>query len=159
MRPVPSTGRARCWSRQGSAAVVYALIEAPARGFGASRVVVGLVAGAVALIAFVFVERTARRPMVPVQLFRSRAFTGANVLTLLLYAALGGGFFFVPLDLIQVQHYSATEAGAALLPLALLLAALSRWSGGLVERHGGDCRSSWVRSSPHAGLRCSRFPA
>ena len=120
----------------GLGAVVYALIEAPARGFGASRVVVGLVAGAAALIAFVFVERTARRPMVPLQLFRSRAFTGANVLTLMLYAALGGGFFFVPLDLIQVQHYSATEAGAALLPLALLLAALSRWSGGLVERHG-----------------------
>jgi len=120
----------------GLGAVVYALIEAPTRGFGAARVVVGLVAGAAALATFVAIERRQRQPMVPLQLFRSRAFTGANVLTLLLYAALGGGLFFVPLDLIEVQRYSATEAGAALLPLVALLAALSRWSGGLVARHG-----------------------
>jgi EmrB/QacA subfamily drug resistance transporter len=120
----------------GLGALVYALIEAPARGFGAARVLVGLVAGGAALAGFVAVERRQRQPMVPLQLFRSRAFTGANVLTLLLYAALGGGLFFVPLDLIEVQRYSATAAGAALLPLVVLIAALSRWSGGLVARHG-----------------------
>jgi predicted MFS family arabinose efflux permease len=74
--------------------------------------------------------------MLPLTLFRSREFSGANLLTLLLYAALSGSLFFLPLDLIQVQGYSALAAGAALLPFVLLMFALSRWAGGLVERYG-----------------------
>jgi len=82
------------------------------------------------------VERRARNPMMPLDLFRSRPFSLANVLTLLVYAALGVILFLVPLNLIQVQHYTATAAGAALLPFPLIMFVLSRWSGGLVARVG-----------------------
>jgi hypothetical protein len=74
--------------------------------------------------------------MMPLRLFRSRTFTGANVLTLLLYGALGGTLFFLPLNLIQVQHYSPAAAGAALLPFIAIISVLSRWSGGLVTKLG-----------------------
>src|SRR5262245_58851482 len=96
----------------GLGAVVFSMIEsAPRIGF----------AGALILIAFVLVEARTPHPMVPLSLFRSPTFAGANLLTFLLYAALGGVLFFLPLDLIQVQGYSATQAGAALLPFILLM--------------------------------------
>jgi predicted MFS family arabinose efflux permease len=85
---------------------------------------------------FVVVELRARSPMLPLQLFRIRNFSGANLLTLLLYAALGGGLYFFPLNLIQVQGYTATAAGAALLPFILIMFVLSRWAGTLVDRFG-----------------------
>ena len=74
--------------------------------------------------------------MLPLNLFRSRTFSGVNVLTLLLYGALGGAFFFLPFLLIQARGYSATAAGAAYLPFTLILGVLSRWSGGLMDRFG-----------------------
>jgi MFS family permease len=74
--------------------------------------------------------------MLPLTLFRSRTFAGTNLLTFLLYAALGGTLFFLPLNLIQVQQYSPTAAGAVLLPFILIMSLLSRWSGGLVARYG-----------------------
>ena len=74
--------------------------------------------------------------MMPLGLFRSRTFSGTNLLTLLLYAALGGALYFFPFLLIQVQGYTSTQAGASLLPFALLLFVLSRWAGGLIGRFG-----------------------
>lgn len=74
--------------------------------------------------------------MMPLDLFKSQTFAGANLLTLVLYGALSGALFFVPFNLIQVQGYSATAAGASLVPYIVLMSLLSRWSGGLVTRYG-----------------------
>lgn len=74
--------------------------------------------------------------MVPLTIFRSRTFTGANLLTLLLYGALGGSLYFLPFDLQQVQGYSPTAAGAAFLPFPVIVFVLSRWTGGLLPRFG-----------------------
>jgi predicted MFS family arabinose efflux permease len=99
-------------------------------------VLAALAVGTLSLVRFVFVERRTANPMLPLDLFKSRTFTFANLLTFLLYAALAVVFFLVPMNLIQLQGYTATEAGAALLPLPLIVFALSRWSGGLVTRVG-----------------------
>ncbi|HSI55877.1 MAG: MFS transporter [Ramlibacter sp.] len=120
----------------GLAGVVFALIEAPVRGWSDALVIGAGLAGVVALALFFFVESRTRAPMLPLRLLRIRNFAGANLLTLLLYAALGGGLYFFPLNLIQVQGYSAAAAGSALLPFVAILFLLSRWAGKLVDRYG-----------------------
>jgi EmrB/QacA subfamily drug resistance transporter len=120
----------------GLGGVVYALIESSVLGWRNAPVWMSAGIGAGSLVAFYWVEHRTTNPMLPFRLFHLQTFLGANLLTLFLYAALGEFFFVVPLNLIQIQHYSPTAAGAAILPVILLTFSLARWSGGLVDRFG-----------------------
>jgi EmrB/QacA subfamily drug resistance transporter len=120
----------------GLGSLVYGLIASSDLGWHRLAVSGSVGAGVVLLVAFVVAERASSSPMMPLELFRFRRFSGVNVLTLLLYGALGGAFFFLPFLLIQARGYSATAAGAVYLPFTIVLGLLSRWSGGLVDRLG-----------------------
>ncbi|MPZ59546.1 MAG: DHA2 family efflux MFS transporter permease subunit [Rhizobiales bacterium] len=138
----PSDGAGLDWQGAilvtlGLGAVTYGLTAVSDHGWAHAAVLVPLIVGTAALIGFVWVERyVTPAPMVPLDLFRSATFSGANMMTLLLYFALSGAFFFLPFNLIQIQGYSATLAGAAFLPFTLIMGALSRLSGTLVDRFG-----------------------
>jgi EmrB/QacA subfamily drug resistance transporter len=120
----------------GLGCLVYGLVAASGAGAHRTEVLIALLASAVLLATFIRVEQRSRAPMMPLELFHSRRFSGVNLLTLLLYGALGGAFFFVPFLLIQAFGHSATAAGAVYLPFTLILGVLSRWSGGLTDRYG-----------------------
>ena len=127
--------------------LVFGLIQSQSAGLGSAEVIATVLGGALGLGLFVVVEARAggsdaprqsraRAPMMPLDLFASSTFSATNGLTLLLYAALGGSLFFLPLTLIEVHGYSPQAAGAALLPFIVLLSLLSRWAGTLVPRIG-----------------------
>ncbi len=121
----------------GLAGIVTGFLDSGVRGWRDPLVVGCLVAGVICCGAFLAVESREAAPMVPLGVFRSAAFSGANLITLLLYSAIGVFFFLFPMDLIRVENYTATAAGAAVLPMILLMSLLSPWAGGLVAKHGG----------------------
>ncbi len=120
----------------GMALLSFGLIQAGEGRTAAWVVMATLATSAFVLLTFVWYEIHVAHPMINLSLFKSRTFSGTNVMTLFLYGALSGALFFLPLNLVQVQGYSQDQAGYAILPFAVLLTLLSRWSGGLMDRHG-----------------------
>lgn len=132
-RGVDAVGAVLC--SLGLGGIVYALIASQGHNVQALPVAIGI-AGLILLAVFVYYEGRTSSPMMPLRFFRSPIFAGANIYTLFLYAGMGGSLFFVPFDLINVQHYTPTAAGAALLPLIIILSVFSRFSGALSAKIG-----------------------
>jgi EmrB/QacA subfamily drug resistance transporter len=141
----------------GLSSLVYGLIALPERGGGAPAVG-ALIGGLLILLLFVREERMSRAPMVPSDLFTTRAFIGVNLLTLFLYTALSGAFFILPFELIQLHGYSAMQAGAAFLPFTLIMGGLSRWSGGLLDRFGARLPLTAGPAISAAGIALMALP-
>lgn len=120
----------------GLGSLIFGLIEGPKRGWAAPSVLVSIVASLVFLIAFVIVETKSPHPMIPLELFRHRLFSGITLITFILYFAMSGVFFFLPLNLQQIQEFSATNTGAAFMPIIILLFLISRWSGHYADKYG-----------------------
>ena len=136
--------------------LAYGLTAASNVGWAQAAEVGTLCVSVLLLSALLWWEARAPAPMLPLILFRSLTFSGANAVTLLLYFALSGEMFFLPFYLIDIQGYSAAAAGATFLPFSLILAALSRWSGALNERFGAraaDWRVAGERRGP--GIVCA----
>lgn len=119
----------------GLGGIVYALIEGPSAGWSSVEVALGF-AGLLAILAFLIVERLSTHPMVPLAIFRSRQFSGANLVTLVVYAAFGASTFLLVVHLQTDLGYSALEAGASLLPVTVLMLLFSARAGEVAQRVG-----------------------
>ena len=120
----------------GLGGITYGFLEASDSGFNNFRIEAALTIGIFSLIAFIIVEKRSKHPMMPLNLFRSKTFSGVNTLTLFMYAALNAALFFFPLNLIQVQGYPEEAAGLAILPFAILISGISRFSGKFSDKFG-----------------------
>jgi hypothetical protein len=120
----------------GLAGVTYGLTEGGVQGWGAPAVVVPIVVGLAAIAAFLVVQHRSRHPMMPLELFASRQFSAANLVTFVVYAALGGALFLTPTTLQIVLGFTPLESGAALIPLTIVLLLFSARAGRLAGRIG-----------------------
>lgn len=120
----------------GLAGITYGFIESPKQGFDHPIIISSIVVGGLALIAFILVQWRSKYPMMPLNLFKSSTFSGGNLLTLFVYAALGGIMFFLPLNLIQIQGYSELKTGMAMLPIIICIASISPLMGRFVDKKG-----------------------
>jgi EmrB/QacA subfamily drug resistance transporter len=142
----------------GLAALTWALTAAPDLGWSDPPILAGLAGGAVLLAAFLWAEARERHPMMPLGLFKSSVFSGINLLTLLLYFALGGAMFFLPFELIRVHGWSATAAGAAMLPFAVIMSLFSGAAGRLADRFGAKLSLSLGPILAGVGLALLALP-
>jgi len=155
----------------GLGGVIFALTVGPVDGWDMPTVLVAGVGGSIALVGFVLVERSSRHPLLPLAIFRSRQFTAANAITFLIYGALGGALFLLPIQLQRVVGLSALESGSALIPMTILMLLLSSLAGRLAQRTGprlpmtvGPLVSAiglalLVRVGPSGGYWPTIFPA
>lgn len=120
----------------GLAGITFGFIESPKYGFSDFKIVLSFLISGIALIAFILVQKYSSHPMMPLKLFRSSTFSGGNLLTLFVYAALGGTMFFIPLNLIQIQNYSELETGLSMLPMIICIASISPFMGAFVDKYG-----------------------
>ena len=118
------------------AGITYGLIDGPAGGWEGPVPVIALVVGVLAAGLFVVVEATSAAPLLPLGLFRSHQFTVTNIVTFVVYGALGGVLFLLPVTLQVVGGYSPLESGIALLPLTVVMLLLSSTSGRIASQIG-----------------------
>lgn len=120
----------------GLGGLTWALIQAPQRGTTDAFVMLAAAAGVVGLGAFLWTQATGRRRMMPLEMFANPQFSAANAVTFLVYASLGGVFFFLVVFLQTALGFSAVAAGASLLPITVMMLALSSKAGDLAQRRG-----------------------
>jgi EmrB/QacA subfamily drug resistance transporter len=120
----------------GLALLTYGFLKIPQAGFKNTLVYFSIGTGIIALILFILIEKKSNHPMMPLQLFKNKTFTGTNLLTFFLYAGLFAGMLFLTLNMVQIQGYSQLQAGLTLLPFTILIILFSRWSGSLSDKYG-----------------------
>ena len=120
----------------GLASLTFGFLRVPAVGFGHWQVYGSLALGVLLLVSFVLIEKKSAHPMMPLQLFANRIFTGVNLLTFFLYAGLGSGLLFLSLDLVQAQGYSQLESGLTFLPFTIMMISLARLAGSYADKVG-----------------------
>ncbi len=118
------------------ALITFGFLEMPEIGYAHPIVWMSLVVGTILLIAFVIVESKVNEPMMPLELFASKTFSGVNLLSFFLYAALGAVMLFLSLNIIQIQGYSQFQAGLTFLPFTFVMVLLARRMGALADKHG-----------------------
>lgn len=120
----------------GLALLTFGFLRIPAVGFKNPQAYISLIAGLIAIIVFIFIEQRSKHPMMPLQLFKNKTFSGANLLSFFLYAGLGAGILFLNLNMIQAQGYKQLQAGLTLLPFTILMISVARFAGSLADKHG-----------------------
>ena len=135
-RARPSTFAGAVLVTLGLGGLSWGLTQASEAGAAVLGIALPLLGGVVALAAFLWWEKRAPEPMLPLFLFGLRTFNGANLLTFFLYFALAGSLFFLPMTLIRALGLPEGEAGSVSLPFTLMMALVARLSGGFTDRHG-----------------------
>ncbi len=120
----------------GLALLTFGFLRIPNVGFQNWQVYTSLAGGTAVIAFFIFIENKSKHPMMPLNLFSNKTFTGSNLLTFFLYAGLGAGILFLTLDMVQIQGYSQLQAGLTLLPFTILMIFIARFSGSLTDKYG-----------------------
>lgn len=134
----------------GLALLTFGFLRIPAVGFHSPHVYISLLLGLILLFLFIYIEKKSKHPMMPLQLFSNPTFTGVNLLTFFLYAGLGAGMLFLPLNLVQVQGYSQFKSGLTFLPFTILMITIARYAGSIADKYGP--RTLLIAGPATAGL-------